>query len=62
MQINGPAGRLYLMAVGAAGAALLGTTAAALSLLLIDQIGLVYCVAIPPILFLAFLVYRAYKR
>ncbi len=50
------------MAVTAAGAALLGTTAAALSLLLIGQIGLVSCVVIPPILLLAVGVYRSYKR
>ena len=62
MQINGPGGRLYLMAVAAAGAALLGTTAAALSLLLIGSIGLVSCAVIPPIVGLAVLVYRAYKR
>ncbi|PYT15647.1 MAG: hypothetical protein DMF51_06330 [Acidobacteria bacterium] len=62
MQTSGPGGRLYLMAVMAAGAALLGTTAAALSLLLIGQIGLVSCVIIPPILLLAVIVYRSYKR
>ena len=51
------------MAVTAAAAALLGTTtAAALSLLLIGQIGLVSCVVIPPILLLAVIVYRSYKR
>src|SRR3989441_9908666 len=61
MQISGPGGRLYLMAVGAAGAALLGTAAASLSLLLIGQIGLVSCVVVPPILLLAVLVYRSYK-
>src|SRR5438093_9396152 len=61
MQISGPAGRLYLMAVAAAGAALVGTTAAALSLLLIGQIGLVSCVVVPPVLLLAVLVYRSYK-
>ncbi len=62
MQSNGPGGRLYLMAVAAAGAALVGTTAAALSLLLIGSIGLVSCAVIPPIIGLAVLVYRAYKR
>src|SRR5205809_1070239 len=62
MQTSGPGGRLYLMAVMAAGAALLGTTAAALSLMLIGQIGLVSCVIIPPILLLAVIVYRSYKR
>jgi len=61
MRISGPGGRLYLMAVAAAGAALLGTAAAALSLLLIGQIGLVSCVVVPPILLLAVLVYRSYK-
>ncbi len=50
------------MAVAAAGAALSGTAAAAVSLLLIGQIGLVSCVVVPPILLLAVLVYRSYKR
>lgn len=49
------------MAVAAAGAALVGTAAAALSLLLIGQIGLVSCVLVPPILLLAVLVYRSYR-
>ncbi|OLC55664.1 MAG: hypothetical protein AUH92_01630 [Acidobacteria bacterium 13_1_40CM_4_69_4] len=62
MQTSGPGGRLYLMAMTAAGAALLGTTAAALSLLVIGQIGAVSCVVIPPILLLAGFVYRSYKR
>lgn len=62
MQTSGPGGRLYLMAVAAAGAALLGTTAAAVSLLLIGSIGFVSCVVIPPIVGLAVLVYRAYRR
>ena len=50
------------MAVAAAGAALMGTAAAALSLLLIGQIGLLSCVIVPPVLLLAVLVYRSYKR
>jgi len=62
MQISGPGGRLYLMAVAAAGASLAGTAAAALSLLLIGQVGLVSCVVVPPILLLAVLVYRSFKR
>jgi len=62
MQASGPGGRLYLMAVAAAGAALLGTTAAAVSLLLIGSIGIVSCAVIPPIVALAVLVYRAYRR
>src|SRR6267143_1706826 len=62
MQISGPGGRLYLMAVAAAGAALAGTAAAAMSLLLIGQIGIVSSVMVPPILLLAVLVYRSYKR
>ncbi|HEV8702929.1 MAG TPA: HD domain-containing phosphohydrolase [Candidatus Polarisedimenticolia bacterium] len=62
MRTSGPGGRLYLMAVAAAGAALLGTTAAAVSLLLIGSIGIVSCTVIPPIVALAVLVYRAYKR
>jgi diguanylate cyclase (GGDEF)-like protein/putative nucleotidyltransferase with HDIG domain len=62
MQTSGPGGRLYLMAIAAAVAALLGTTAAALSLLLIGSIGLVSFAVVPPIVGLAVLVYRAYKR
>src|SRR5262245_58828026 len=62
MQINGPGGRLYLMAVTAAGAALMGTAAAAVALLLIGPISLVSCVVVPPVLLLAVLVYRSYKR
>jgi diguanylate cyclase (GGDEF)-like protein/putative nucleotidyltransferase with HDIG domain len=49
------------MAVTAAGAALMGTAAAAVSLLLIGQIGILSCVVIPPILLLGVLVYRSYK-
>jgi diguanylate cyclase (GGDEF)-like protein/putative nucleotidyltransferase with HDIG domain len=50
------------MAVAAAGAAVLGTAVAALSLLLIERVGWVSSVVVPPMLLLTVLVYRAYRE